>query len=297
MSLLVPRTGFATGDFPILPSPISVLNPLARYLVGYWAALPGSVGGSRLIDWTSPGPNGNHGTLTNMDPATDWIPNGDSRLGWALDYNGTGGNVIMGDITELNAIAQQSISVWVKPTGAQGTLDQIVGKFSPAANDGLTLILSNTEGTDDILWGGWGGANFLQTTGNILPLNEWTHIVGVFNGLATGNAARLKLYANGVEAAVAFTGTIPALTPDTAFNMTVGATHDGDRPFRGQIGDIAICSRALSLPEVQFHFYHPRALLQLRSRTPAGVTGAPPAGTVNPFVMGSTNLFAGKLAV
>lgn len=50
-------------------------------LIGLWAPFLGPTG-EMLFDWSG---YQNDGTLTNMDPATDWV--GSSR-GWALDFNG-----------------------------------------------------------------------------------------------------------------------------------------------------------------------------------------------------------------
>ena len=55
---------------------------LRQGLVGAWCPSLGA-SGYRLIDRSG---NNNHGTLTNMDPGTDWIPSG-GKL--ALDFDGT----------------------------------------------------------------------------------------------------------------------------------------------------------------------------------------------------------------
>ena len=51
---------------------------LWKGLVGSWAPYLGSTG-TTLRDWSG---HGNHGTLTSMDPATDWVA---SQYGWAID--------------------------------------------------------------------------------------------------------------------------------------------------------------------------------------------------------------------
>ena len=62
-------------------------NPLAQGLVGFWAMTEGS--GEIVHDLSG---RNNHGTLTNMDPAADWVG---SQSGWALDFDGSD------DIVEL----------------------------------------------------------------------------------------------------------------------------------------------------------------------------------------------------
>jgi len=57
-------------------------------LVGGWPFQEG--GGSTLHDVSG---YGNHGTLTNMDPATDWVV---GEKGWALDFDGSDDYVNLG---------------------------------------------------------------------------------------------------------------------------------------------------------------------------------------------------------
>lgn len=49
--------------------PINRQCSLNRGLVGWWMGTPLCFGGTRMVDLL----NRNHGTLTNMDPATDWV--------------------------------------------------------------------------------------------------------------------------------------------------------------------------------------------------------------------------------
>jgi len=67
--------GFAPRDGPSA-------NPnLLDGLVGAWIPAFGPTGGT-LFDVSG---RGNHGTLTNMDAATDWVM---TEKGWALDFDG-----------------------------------------------------------------------------------------------------------------------------------------------------------------------------------------------------------------
>lgn len=69
---------------PLLKPPLGAQlrrdHPLAAGLVGAWLFNEGS--GNRVFDYSG---NGNHGTLTNMDPATDWVP---GPSGMAVDTDG-----------------------------------------------------------------------------------------------------------------------------------------------------------------------------------------------------------------
>ena len=200
----------------------------------------------------------NHGTL--VGPPI-WV-------GDALSFNGSSDYVTLGDIDALDGIGAETISVCVKPTGSQSILDQIIGKWSFAGSDGFTILLSNDYGTDDVLVGGWGGNTFVQTTGNILPLDEWTKIVAVFNGSLTGDTERLKIYVNGIQivgGGLDYTGTVPTTTPDTAFDFRLGANSDDLNFFSGQISDSKVYNRALFSSEIIQLYNNPDLPIQIES--------------------------------
>jgi hypothetical protein len=76
MPVIIPRL----RRKPRLGARLDMQHPLSRGLVGCWLFNEG--GGSKLWDISG---NANHGTLTNMDPSSDW---GANTLGPALDYDG-----------------------------------------------------------------------------------------------------------------------------------------------------------------------------------------------------------------
>ena len=111
MSVLTPsRAGEPLVD---MLQPLDPLHPLSRGCVAAFCPRAGMVGGRRLIDLVNPGPHGNHGTLTGMDPATDWAfaP----ELGrWALDLDGVGDYVHCGTHASLLPDAF-TVAAFVKP--------------------------------------------------------------------------------------------------------------------------------------------------------------------------------------
>jgi len=108
--------------------PVNRLHPANRGLVAWWMVLLGTSGGRRFMDIYNPGPNGLHGTLTNMDPATDFVPS--SRLGsyGELDLDGVDDYIDFGD-SQSTGITTGDISVflWVFITNSQGN-DNFVGR-------------------------------------------------------------------------------------------------------------------------------------------------------------------------
>lgn len=124
------RSGFYTpkrGGIPKYPQ-------LWRGCVGAWCPSLGPTG-LRLMDQSL---YGNHGTLTNMDAASDWVVSGGRG---ALDFDGVDDNVL----TTLMVPSTPSISivVWVYPTSAwnAGTSRPIVGATTGTSGNSLQFLL------------------------------------------------------------------------------------------------------------------------------------------------------------
>ena len=79
---------------------------------GWWCPSLQSPGGTRLHDLRG----GNWGTLTNMDPASDWVVNGGK---YALDFDGSNDHVMIP--RSGVGLAQFSLFFWAKPLGAVST--------------------------------------------------------------------------------------------------------------------------------------------------------------------------------
>lgn len=115
-------------------------------LRGLWLPNVG-IQGERLIDWSG---YHNHGTLTNMDPATDWVT---TPYGWGLDFDAA-----------TNYVGISS-DVW-------------------NASEGTIAFLADKPIADDFLWDTLGDRFLLFSTliGGELPL----YTGGVLRGTESG---------------------------------------------------------------------------------------------------------------
>ena len=68
--------------------------------------------------------------------------------------------------------------------------------------------------------------------------SEWMHLVVSFDGNETGNAARIKLYLNGVETTLTFSGTVPT-TPDQFGDATLHTIGSNTSVSRVVLGSLA----------------------------------------------------------
>jgi len=211
--------------------------PRSHNIVGRWCPSAGATG-FRLVDRSG---RGNHGTLTNMDPATDWLASG--RV--ALDFDGSNDAVIIPDNNALNPATGLTLSAWVRQVGATA-YKQIFAKASGTGATNRSYGLYITGGS------GPGAANSLgfetRTSSTVdngfgaIASNAWTHCVGTYNGSV------MTWYLQGAQVGqVAQTGNIAAQNTDLYLGQF---SSGGFSTFSGQIDDITIFNTALTPNEV-----------------------------------------------
>lgn len=228
------QSGFACpwGRTPWLQYP-----QLWEGCVGAWCPSLGATGGT-LWDWSG---YCNHGTLTNMDPASDWVVSGGQR---ALDFDGTNDYVDIGDRQLFTATSDFTLCAWVKWDGTTGN-NPILNKAgtngnrewqltidTSQAND-LGFLIGNTSGSWSTLHrvgSTWGGAN------------EWHHIVGRLSG------SNVEIFIDGEPAGSSSTYSGGGIK-DTSNAIEFGRSLS--EYFPGQLDDIRIYNRALSPQEIR----------------------------------------------
>jgi len=203
--------------------------------VGYWSFEDNR--GSTATDFSG---FGNDGTLTNMNPATDWV---DGRLGTALDFDGSDDQVTVGDDESLDIGQNDSFtsSVWFKWFGGdQGYLiskrryDTGYTNYITDSDFGanLRIRLFDSEGdTAKVTWEP--------------PQNKWTHLVTILDR----SNDQWRVYANGE-----LVGTDDASSIDDASSprdFVIGSRPGAGRYFDGQIDNVRIYDRALTEANVQ----------------------------------------------
>jgi hypothetical protein len=215
-------------------------------LVGHWKFEDGT-GSATAADASG---SGHTGTLTSMDANTDWVA---GKIGGALDFDGTNYYVNFGNISGINLTAT-SACVWVKPNAASdfnhilekgvwqegGWVLQTGGSGFGSKNDPLVII--NSASNDPAGY----------TTSALLTNNTWRHVCFAYDGSLTGNAQRLKIYVDGVQQTLTFSGTIPESMGATSADLVMAIPqHDpGNTYFKGTADDARIYNRALSAAEI-----------------------------------------------
>jgi len=228
--------GFAPRDGqPLYPE-------LWRGCVGAWAPCLGPTG-LTLRDWSG---RANHGTLTNMDAAGDWVP---SSGRYALDFDGTNDHVVVSasSLFATSGGTNWSVSGWalirsaaaaqvVVCRGLNGSSQRDYMIYYAEANTRFELQNSN-------------GATFptINSGTGTVAKNTWYHVAGTCNLAGTA-----ILYLNGIQRS---TGTLLTIVPtNNSRSVTFGAALDSPTTqyyADAQLDDLRVYNRVLSAFEIQ----------------------------------------------
>lgn len=202
--------------------------------VGAWAPCLGPTG-LRLHDFSR---GVNWGTLTNMEPETDWVVNSGQ---YALDFDGSSETVLAATSVALQKAVGYTISCFIY---RKNNLRSVFFKTGSASNVGVGMSVGQANSGDnngDIL-------NFLfdglawRSTGYTVPTLQWIHVaMTVWN---TANSA----YANG---AFIMTETINSNDAgNTVFNIG-GFAPNGRIARDTLIDDVLVYNRVLNPEEIR----------------------------------------------
>ena len=228
-------------------------------------------GTTTLNDLSGAGKTGTLSGFALTGSTSNWVADTDSGGIRCLAHDGT--NDIVSASPSLNALSKLSISTWVKSSTAQAAYFSygVVGTYT---ND-ILLAVSNGVLFGQINNGADGTASVSYTPSS----SVWRHIVIVFDGTQTGNANRLKLYVDGVQQTLTFSGyTVPATTASPSSPQARLCTYYSAPEgwyVAGRQDDTRLYSRDLSWAEITSlgskRGYEPPATTQRRRTTQASI--------------------------
>ncbi|MBI2550034.1 fibronectin type III domain-containing protein [Candidatus Woesearchaeota archaeon] len=229
-------------------------------LVGYWRFEDD--GDTNATDFTN---NNNNGTLVNFSctalncnltggtggTGSGWTSAG--KRGKALVFDGNRTHVETSDINALDGTSSLTVEAWVRPTILFGS-EAIVAKWD-YDTDASFAMQQNPAGAIQVFIADSltdTGGNRAVTDKVVLNASTWTYVAFVFDGTGSGNAARLKIYADGVAVPITFTGTIPAATTSgNTATLKIGRFGGTlNRYWNGTIDDVKVWNRSLSAAEI-----------------------------------------------
>ena len=171
---------------------------------------------------------------------------------YTLVFDGADDYVDLGDVTELNNVATFTIEGWAKQT-LNTAAENIFSKVFDGDNDirvrtaGGDLYVEVGNGSDS--YGAWTSYSSTITSGT------WFHWAVVYDGGGGSDAARLKLYIDGVATPITltFTGTIPATTSSSLSTNNAYFSSGADF-FDGSMDEVRIWDVARSGANINSYY-------------------------------------------
>lgn len=149
-----------------------------------------------------------------MDAATDWVVSGGR---YALDFDGVDDLVSFATLPALDTIASQSF--WFRRGGvSQHCPGMGLGVIGSTANRFVVQVWN-----DGVVYVSFGGSNWGSFPSNDL---QWHHVAVNYDGSQATNATRLRVWLDGTEVSLSYTGSIPA-TIGSYTTMRIGQTFAG----------------------------------------------------------------------
>jgi len=211
-------------------------HPLARGLMGAW--LFTERGGTTARD--ASGRRGT-GTLTNMDPPTDWVG---CPYGQALDFDGSNDHVVVtgGRAFDPSPWGGITLAALVKVRSLQPVdpnIREIMG-HTGTGNEPYVLRLGD-RGTQDKFQVALGATGTTKLFGGTISLDTWYWVVATWDG------ATIRMYYNGVlQASTAYAGPLSNISGNNLFIGARGPTGSPSRVMDGQIAACLLWNRGLS---------------------------------------------------
>jgi hypothetical protein len=185
--------------------------------------------------WTDLSSDGNTGTLTNG-------PTYNSSNGGSITFNGT--NYISSFPTQISATGSRTVSCFFRTNVT--TRNGLCGTRGNAVATGWVLTVNQPLS---------GSLNYFHTAGSSISVAAGISINTWYNACVTYDVATATttLYLNGAQIGDPVTS-FSAMTP-SVFNGAIGA-EDGqfNNKFNGNIAQVQIYNRALSVTEVRQNF-------------------------------------------
>ena len=182
----------------------------------------------------------NDGTNHSITP-TIGIMNGGYSFG--------GGYVSFPSFSSLDATSTFSFSLWIYPTVLTGVKSWIT-KFQDN-NNYITFMSSGADVYVVVANAAPASYGYAGT----LSLNQWQHVVMVYNGAGSENTDKLKLYIDGVSKSLTFGGNISITTPNlSGYQLQFGIRNASNYAFSGVMDEVTIYSRAITVDEILDHY-------------------------------------------
>ena len=184
--------------------------------------------------------DGYNGTVNGNPVYTQGVDLDIDRVRRFLRFDGTGDDVDVGDITELDGAATVTWACRFR-VSSLATLRALIGR-SVAVNEQFSIEVDTSGRVYAFLNGGIRG----YTVAGTIALNTWYTLVVVFNGAGATNPDKQQIYVNGVPKTLTFASAPPATLATVTGDVYIGQRGDGSQRLVGDEYDTAIWLTNLS---------------------------------------------------
>jgi len=205
-------------------------DPGTDNLVGWWKLDDGA--GTTAQDSSI---HANHGTLTAMNPASDWVA---GQGGTALYFDGTDDYIDCGNNSSLQITGTQiTVAAWIKWEVAEEWSAIAMKTSSGDWTDGYGLYAQTDSDSVNFYVGTYGARASKPFSAD----NQWHHVVGTYDG------SHVRIWVDGVEGIPrSYTGSIT----DADHSFEIGRGADDAYNFRGTVDDVRVYNVALTGTDV-----------------------------------------------
>ncbi len=161
--------------------------------VGYWKMDRGE--GNTAYDYSG---NDSHGTLTNMDPVTDWV---DGQLNNALHFDGINDKVLLSNESFFDFENTDSFSIcsWIYHDDLSSTSNTIISKLDGSlrgweftAYDG-SISGGDANGLTLYIISSWPLNAIVVNYDTIFEINRWYHVCLSYDGSSSSSGVNVYL--------------------------------------------------------------------------------------------------------
>ena len=149
----------------------------------------------------------------------------------------------LGDIADYDFYDPFTLSAWIRPDRETGG---VVGRYLTSGPKGYGLFLVNGKLQLRIDTGSISDRMRVESVETV-PLAQWTHVAGVYDG--TRNTDGMRLYINGRPAGLTVLVDESLNSTRVETNLRIGHGPGAQDRFAGHVDDVRVYSRALDASE------------------------------------------------
>jgi subtilisin-like proprotein convertase family protein len=177
------------------------------------------------------------------------ISNGQYTENYAASFNGFSSYVSVPNSSGLSPSSAVTLEAWVFPTQLLLTTMAVIGK------NYQTSYFLGIQTSGRVVFYPKGGSSFRSRISSVIPVNQWTHIAGTYDGTTT------RIFIDGIldTSSTGYTGVIGTNT-DSLF---IGADRVGTPSlfFKGWIDNVRIWAAARTASQISLNRFSPLEII------------------------------------